>query len=416
MTLLIRVAAAVVVGAACVTQIFAQDSGAAPGRASVQLPTSAVVGFAAAAPMPVPGAAHAAVSLPGGDVLVTGGFAKLFGKLPVAITAARIYDHRTGTWRVAKGRLNLGRLEHAAVTLPTGQVLIVGGLGQDKKPLRSIELYDTQTERFALIGKTALPRHRPCLNLLPDGSVLITGNHQQAEIIEPPDDASDQYTIRIVTARMNFRHIGHTSVSLTDGSVLLIGGRAIGLERFDPESETFTACRAHLPKMLDDQAAALLVNGKVLIAGGQNFYTNRCVAECWLYDPNLDRLEVAGLLSPTAAGVAQLGAADLKAIDLFAGDAGRKGRFILLCGGEYDPGRQPGPDAILDFAQVYDAQESTFIDVGPMLYPHDEFALAALPAGPGRATVLIIAGHGPGDSFTNRCELFTWRWPLDQQP
>ena len=307
---------------------------------------------------------------------------------------------------------------------PTARYSSSAAWGQDKKPFRSIERYDAETERFDQIGKTALPRHRPCLNLLSAGGVLITGNHQQAEIIEPPSDASDQYTIRTIATQMKFRHISHTSVSLNDGSVLLIGGRTTGLERFEPESETFLACRARLPKMLDDQAAILLANGKVLIAGGQNYYTNRCVAECWLFDPDLDRLEIAGFLSPTSAGVAQLGAADLKVIDLFAQDPRGKGRFILLCGGEYDPGKGGESDAILDFAQVYDARENTFIDVGPMLWPHDEFALAALPAAlpgtlgadPGLATVLIIAGHGPGDSFTDHCELFTWRRPLNRQP
>jgi len=54
--------------------------------------------------------------------------------------------------------------------------------------------------------------------------------------------------------------------------------------------------------------------------------------------------------------------------------------------------------------------------VGPMLYPHDEFALASLPAPDGQAKVLIIGGHGADDSFQSHCEIFTFRLLAKTEP
>ena len=199
-------------------------------------------------------------------------------------------------------------------------------------------------------------------------------------------------------------------MTLADGSVLLVGGRVTILDRFDPCTETFTRCKARLPVVLDDQAAALLYDGTVLLAGGQEVYSNRCISETWIYDPEADTLAVGPGLSASSKGQPQPGSADLAGVDLFAHDPQRRGRYVLLCGGEYDPGRGDEPDIVLDFAQVYDAANRRLIDVGPMGSGHDDFAAVALTGPADLATALIIGGYVDGDVFASHCEIFTGKF------
>ena len=91
----------------------------------------------------------------------------------------------------------------------------------------------------------------------------------------------------------------------------------------------------------------------------------------------------------------------------FRSDEKRRGRYILLCGGEFDPGKGKGPDTVLDWAVIFDAQRETLIDVGPMRHAHDDFAAAPLPPAGDDGRALIIGGFGPKDSFLPYCEIFS---------
>ena len=364
--------------------------------------------FTPTADLPAATAAHTATVLNNSNILVTGGYGKLFGRLPVASNLIRIYDHKKMTWRIAQGQLIYGRIGHSAIRLANGKVIIAGGIGQDKNPVAALELFDPASEQSTLIGKISSPCLQPCLNLLPGGdSVMITGNTRRPEIIKKTESG---YTVRPTKGICSAKHTNHAAVTLNNGSIILLGGRTKMIERFDPRTELFSASKARLPQLIDDQAAILLFNGKILLAGGQEIYSNQCLAQTWLYDPLKDTLSLGPVLNATAQKKRQPGASDIMAVDLFAGDPRRQGRTILLCGGEYDPGRDNHtPDVTLDSAWIYNAQTRQLTNVGPMLHPHDDFAAAYLPAQSDYARALIIAGHGPNDSFQSNCEVFHWR-------
>lgn len=373
--------------------------------------------FRPAALLPAATIAHSATTLDNGDVMVAGGYGKLFYKIPVAANLIRLFDHRRLSWRFAAGRLNFGRLEHAALRLPTGSVLIVGGRGQDNRTMRSIELFHPRDESCTVIGWMAVARRRPLLNLIfPSNSaparfqVLITGDSRWAELLEPDPNQPDAYTIRPTRSRSSAGHTDHATVSLKDGRVLLIAGRSRALEIFNPADESFHLCSSRLPAALDDQAAVLLYDGRVFIAGGQFIRDNTCTNQTWLFDPSTDTLTLGPVLKPTSLSRIQPGASDMVAVDLYESDPLRRGRYILLCGGENDPGKGKGPDIVLDSAWVFDAERSILWDVGPMLHSHDDFAAALLPpAAPDLPRVLIIAGFGQADTFQANCELFSCR-------
>lgn len=383
--------------------------------------------------MPGATAAHSAVVLADGKVLVTGGYSKLFGRIPFASALGRIYDPRPSKmksaaaekdypWRLTEGGMNYGRLLHNSILLPGGEVLIAGGIGQHGRPLRSMELYDPRTEQFTVLPEMSVARKNPGLTLLADGRVLITGSSLKGDIFEASKEAPGGYQVRQTKGQAIVKHTDHACVTLADGSVLMITGRNNCLERFDPCTESFILCRVQMPQVYDDQAAVLLYNGQVLIAGGQEVFSNRCTNRTWIYDPQNDTLVDGPVLVPTSKGIRQGGVSDLEVVDLFlpgCGESGAKdnmsGHFILFCGGEYDPGKGPQKDRILDSAWIYDARRNQFLDVGPMLTGHDDFAVAALPTERDQAEkqncegrALIIAGYGAEDLFQANCEIFCW--------
>ncbi len=241
--------------------------------------------------------------------------------------------------------------------------------------------------------------------------MLVTGESKKAEIIEADKGVEAGYRIRGVKGKSLYKHTDHVGVTLKDGAVLLVGGRSAYFERFDPVRERFTVRRAQLPKILDDQAAALLYDGRVLLAGGQEVYTGISVGQSWIYDPMADELEDGPALKSKDSDL-PLGVSDMQAVDLFGDNEVLAGRYILLCGVEYDPGDEARKgekkDVVVQTAWVYDAEQGRLIDVGPMRVGHDDFAAVALENSEEVGGALIVGGYGPGEVFSSECEIFFW--------
>ncbi|QYO67720.1 Kelch repeat-containing protein [Leptolyngbya sp. 7M] len=142
------------------------------------------------------------------------------------------------------GELKTGRAAHAAVLLENGKVLVTGGFGQDQKALDSAELFDPGSKTFAQASDMNTARSGHTATLLHDGRVLIAGGFNvsyldSAEIYDP-ETAQFKPTSRMTVARN-----GHTATVLDDGRVLLVGGTSTGwsfladAEIFDPKTDTF---------------------------------------------------------------------------------------------------------------------------------------------------------------------------------
>jgi Galactose oxidase, central domain len=103
----------------------------------------------------------------------------------------------------------------------------------------------------------------------------------------PPPPATAAFT---VTARMHTARSFHTATRLTNGKVLIAGGKdgkgnpLRASELFDPSTQTFAA-RGTLATPRFQHTATLLNNGKVLVSGGQDANGN-ALAAAELFDPS----------------------------------------------------------------------------------------------------------------------------------
>ena len=238
---------------------------------------------------------HSATLLPNGRVLIAGGWAgrKLEGG-PGVVATTEIYDPESGRFTPGPS-MNGERAGQAAVQLPNGRLLVVGGTDTDEHPLRSAEIYDPASGRFTATGSTHAPRTAAAAALLPDGRVLVTGGvDEQHNAIA----TAEIYDVRTATwqaiGSMTSPREKHAATLLSDGRVLITGGSPDGqwhpvrsAEIFDPHTNRFSAAPdMELARFKLPRAAVTLKNGNALVAGG--------AAEAEIYDSSAGRFLRAG--------------------------------------------------------------------------------------------------------------------------
>jgi len=149
-----------------------------------------------------------ATPLPSGEVLIAGG-----EDSSGALSSTELYDPATNSFAAAAdtAAMNTARVLATATLLASGEVLIAGGAGPSGAVLSSTELYDPATNSFAAAGDTAAmntARLDATATLLPSGQVLIAGGNgddtsgplSSTELYDP---ASNSFAAASDTATMN---------------------------------------------------------------------------------------------------------------------------------------------------------------------------------------------------------------------
>ncbi len=120
------------------------------------------------------------------------------------------------------GALMTARGKHAAVLLPDGRVLVIGGSAdvETRQRLASTELYDPRTGRFASGPALRSARYKlpAAAALLPDGRVLVAGDGAAPEIVDVRRDRS------IAVAGGGSAGAFATATALGGGQMLIAGG------------------------------------------------------------------------------------------------------------------------------------------------------------------------------------------------
>ena len=236
--------------------------------------------FAIVGNMRVPRQDHTATLLSNGQVLEAGGVSLICCD---PVSTSELFDPKTNQFHDT-GRMSTARYAHTATLLLDGRVLLAGGLAPPGpnipvQALSTAELYDAATGTFTPTGSMVDARSAHTATLLSDGKVLVTGGRDENSIVlqwaEIYDPAIGSFT---VTGNMTERRAYHTAVSLDDGRVLVAGGYGrcdpdgcdslASAEIFNPPSGTF-APTASLANARDSHSATLLSNRRVLVAGGE---------------------------------------------------------------------------------------------------------------------------------------------------
>jgi hypothetical protein len=208
-----------------------------------------------------------------------------------------------------------------ATLMRNGKVLLLGG-----DPCGEfVEIFDTSTSTFAPAGRTATTRFAPLVTTLADGRVLIAGGWG-GQYTTYADGSTSTYSSLTSTEiydpasghlstgpSMAQSHIHGTATLLSDGRVLIAGGRrnlaALDTAELLDAAATKSTAVASMATQRADHTATLLSDGTVLMAGGWNGYAPDAVDDPpWdplfaeLFDPSSSTFKVTGSMSTTRSG------------------------------------------------------------------------------------------------------------------
>ena len=305
--------------------------------------------------------------------------------------------------------MTIGRLDHTATLLTDGRVLI--GAGGDT----SADLYDPKTGEFSSTGSMSGPRYGATATLLSDGSVLVAGGYAggvlaSAELYDP---RSGRFT---PTGSMKDGRSKATATLLSDGRVLIAGGypgsgtanaegrgtrleprlaaiypstiprlnSRASAELYDPQTGKFTTTGSMTAARMD-HTAALLPDGRVLIAGGVSdivYFTPLASSE--LYDPSTGKFTATGSMTE------RRGAQTATLLS--------NGR-VLVAGGAGEPIK--GQGTFFASAELFDPKTGKFTATGSMKEGGVSGTAALLSDG----RVLVVGGYG-GSKLLASAELY----------
>lgn len=338
---------------------------------------------------------HSATLLADGRVLITGGASGLRGQSDPVTATSELYDPVTGAWSDA-APMSRKRAAHAALRLPDGRVLVGGSSGgRSDKNYGRPEIYDPLADAWLAVAPTDLWLYASAVQL-PDGRVLFAGG--AAELGDGPrqtvlyDPVADRWSPgpRTVTA-----HAGHSLLLLSSGEAFIVAGtgaysRSLSRrsERFDPSA---TPTAANTEQGIWQAAAATrwslgaatvgLADGKVLMAGGGDSAGSEPVhAETQVYDPAAD----------TWTDEPPMNTARARALAALL-----PGGKVLVAGGETNSAGDVNKDTLdTTSAELRDPVTGVWTPTGAMQLARRFFVWGVL--GDGR--VLVVGGNSASSS------------------
>ena len=303
------------------------------------------------------------------------------------------------------------RVAHTATLLPTGDLLIAGGMDNAGTPLKTSDLnLESRGLGFVAGGNMTVARASHTATVLPNGLVLIAGgisNTTCAGVVAPNTvlncveiytPATNSFSAAGISGAMSSPRYNHTATLLNNGSVLLCAGQdttatvAQSCDYYTPAGATTPGggtCGsaggcvnpAAPPGLAFGRAmhtASLLPDGSVWFAGGWN----PLAAATNGWTPTTERF------SPAGSGSFGSGPTLFEARGLHTAVVMGDGK-VLVTGG-FNGNSLLGNQGILDTEEIYDPVANSMAP-GPQLSTRREMHSAILkPDG----TVIFFGGLG----------------------
>jgi RHS repeat-associated protein len=270
------------------------------------------------------------------EVLVTGGehTSATGDEIIEASTELLTQNAATGAWSWStSAAMRSARASHRATLLANGKALIAGGYPTAQPQATAhCELYDFATHQLATAPPPDMQQARAqfTVNVVANGNAVLAAggfdaNPSDGAQVDPP--TAEVYLASantwVTVANMPVPHVNHASVSLSQTSVMIIGGW--DLQGFQSEADIFTfspnppygawtSAGSFAQFGRGFAPAAVLANGAVLYASGRDgtkaygggYDMGVLDANANLYDPTTGKWQAT--VSPTASHY--LGAAD----------------------------------------------------------------------------------------------------------
>lgn len=253
-----------------------------------------------------------------------------------------------------------------AVALPTGEILVIGGLNQADPQVTNYrsELIDPLTHKVAVLSQQLIGRLHQTVTVAADERVVEAGGVVWSGGYWSPVDRVDVFDVRTNTWRsaapLHGARSDHAAVSLKDGRVMVIGGNfdtklLKTTEIYDARSDSWTIA-ASMPRPRTQHSAVRLADGRVLVAGGIDV-DGGATDSTFIYDPATDAWSDGPRMTQPRLQEA--------VVALPSGD-------VLFAGGD---------DAAAGSAEIYLAKENRFVPTGSLVHPRFVAQGAALPDG-----------------------------------
>jgi len=220
-----------------------------------------------------------ATLLQDGRVLVAGGFSHFCpGLFSCYLSSAELFDPASGTFS-STGSMTMPRSNATATELNNGMVLIAGG-EDHSGPLSTLELFDPAKGIFTLAGNMLTPRRLHSAVALSNGDVLLAGGNGDSSTLASTEVFEMSANQSTAAGSMTTPRANHTATLLNNGEILFAGGEndtqllpdsgsiLASAELFDPGSGQFAAT-ASMNVARTGHTATLLSDGSVLVAGGR---------------------------------------------------------------------------------------------------------------------------------------------------
>ncbi|MEO6723746.1 MAG: kelch repeat-containing protein, partial [Blastocatellia bacterium] len=320
---------------------------------------------------------HTATLMPNGRVMVVGGG----DSNSASLKTAEIYDPRTGSWSDTRTVMNVVRRQHTATLLGDGSVLVAAGF-DGTNALNSSELFNPIKQTWMVVSAAMNDKRRShTATLLQNGQVLVIGGFDGSAALKTSELFTPSNKTWTKSVAFNDGRFSHTATMMPNGRVLLVAGNPnstvplASTELHDPAQGTwtYTQSSANTPTVMSvpraNHTATLLANGKVLVAGGSDYFVTHRSSD--LFDATTGQWQPTGDLRTERQGHTATLLAD--------------GR-VLVAGGQLNNG------TVLDTAEIYDPATGAWNFTGTMTLARFNHTATLLPSG----RVLVIGGSSTG--------------------